>query len=56
MQRKLARDRRNNLHKLPQIDSVILCKLAKNKRGDQTHMKKTPIRFEREYFKIKSER
>lgn len=40
MHRKLARDRRNNLHKSPQIDSVILCKLAKNKGGGQTHMKK----------------
>ena len=39
MHRKLARGRRNNLHKLPQIDSVILCKLAKNKG-----------RLEREYF------
>ena len=40
MQRKLARGRKNNLHKLPQIDSAILCKLAKNKGGSQTHMKK----------------
>ena len=31
MHRKLARSRRNNLHKLLQIDLVILCKLAKNK-------------------------
>ena len=29
-----------NLHNLPQIDSVILCKLAKNKGGGQSHMKK----------------
>ena len=39
MQKKLARGRRNSLYKLPQIDSVILSKLAKNKGGGQTHMK-----------------
>ena len=56
MHGKLARGRRNNLHKLPQIDLAILCKLAKNKGGGQSHMENKPIGFEREYFLIVSER
>ena len=41
MHGKLARGRGNNLHKLPQIDSVILSKLAKNKGGGQGHTTKS---------------
>ena len=41
MHGKLARGRGNNLHKLPQIDSVIVRKLAKNKGGwSKSHEKR----------------
>ena len=56
MHRKLTRGRKNNLHKLPQIDSVILCKLAKNKRGGQSHLKKANRIKKGMYFLIISER
>ena len=55
MHRKLARSRRNNLHKLLQIDLVILCKLPKTRGWSKSHGKK-PIRLERENFLIMTER